>query len=695
MEQRYFNRDLSWLWFNHRVLEEAKDETVPLYERIRFLAIYSSNLEEFYRVRVSYYRNLLRELPSDHPKILEVDPAKVIEQINSLVGRFQEEFSLLFKKRIIPELRNNRIILLKTKDQLTDSQNAYVKKIFSQSVLPTLEPMLLVKKRIKPFLKTGQVYIVFKFFKKGYPFWMQHASYGLVKIPTDHDIPRFIELPEENGNFYIMFLEDLIIRNIHKLFPGYKYLEGYNIKITRDADFEYDDFVGDDLIEVIERIDSTREVGKPNRFQYDYRMPSSLLEFLKVTFNLDKQDLVRGGSIHNFRDFFGLPNPISPRLENSSLSPLRVSELDQAGSLLDEMRKNEYMLHFPFQSYGYFIQFLNEAANSPDVIEIRATQYRVATNSAVVNALISAAENGKKVTVFVELKARFDEEANLKYAQEMKKAGIKIIYSLPGLKVHGKIALVLYKNENGETDGTAFLATGNFNEKTARLYIDHGFFTSDSVIVSELKSLFAYFEDQLRVPVFKEILVPGFNMLKVFKKLFEQEIKNVKDGKPGYILLKMNGLEDPYMIEELYKASEGGVKIDLIVRGVCRLIPDQPFSQNIRVVRIIDRFLEHDRVYLFHNDGEDILYAGSADWMRRNLYRRIECVFPIKNKKLKKEMLHMLKLQLKDTVKARNIDKYMKNKIIPYEGSKPIRSQMAIYEYLRDKEVSKTNGTTK
>lgn len=687
-EIRYFNRDISWLWFNHRVLEEAKDPSLPLYERIKFLAIYSNNLEEFYSVRVSYYRNLLRELPADHPKIQEVNPARVIQDINNLVSRFQEQFSDLFRNKILPELRENRIILLRSNDHLSESQEAYVKRFFARTLLPVLEPMLLVKKRVKPFLKTGQLYITFKFVAKGLPFWLQKYRYGMIKVPTDHNFSRFVELPEENENYYIMFLEDIIIRYIHKLFPGYKFVQGYNVKVTRDADFEYDDFVGSDLIEVIELIDSTREIGRPNRFQYDSRMPAELVKFMKATFDLSDSDLVKGGSIHNFRDFFSLPNPVSPRLENPPQAPLRVKELEKCKSLLSEFRKHEYMLHFPYQSYSYFIKFLVEAANSPDVTEILATQYRVASNSAVVDALISAAESGKKVTVFVELKARFDEEANLRHAVLMKNAGIKIIYSIAGLKVHSKVALVLRKNNAGETSGTAFLATGNFNEKTARLYVDHGFFTSDKIIIDDLLKLFEYFEDQSISPVFKEILVPNFNMIPTYKMLIQQEIDLVSRGKEGYIILKMNGLEDPAMIDELYNASEKGVKIDLIVRGACKLVPGQSFSKNIRVVRIIDRFLEHDRVFYFKNNGDDVMYAGSADWMRRNLYRRIECVFPIKDKKIKREMLEMLEIQLNDNVKARLIDKQMRNRPIVREG-KPIRSQMEIYRYLQQKEADK------
>lgn len=687
----YFNRDISWLHFNHRVLDEARDKSLPLYERIKFLAIYSNNLEEFYRVRISYYRNLIRELPEKDPKFVRVKPYETIEEINKLVGQHQSEFSDIFNNEILPELRNNRIFLLRRKDKLNTSQKAYSKQIFNSNILPSLQPVVLKKRRIKPFLKTGQVYICIKFYRTGIPEWLQRSVYGLVKIPTDHDVARFIELPVEKGNYYIMFLEDLIMRNIKSIFTGYKVKSWFNIKVTRDADLEYDDYVGEDLIEVIERIGSTRELGHPNRFQFDQRMPVSMIEFLKATFDLEERDLIKGGAIHNFRDFFNFPNPIAPRLESEKNIPLRVKELDEADSLINEFSRKEYMLHFPYQTYNYFIRFLQEAVNDPNVSEIKATQYRVAANSAVVDALITAAENGKKVTVFVELKARFDEEANLRHARDMKQAGIKIIYSIPGLKVHAKVALIIRQMPDGTDQSVTFLATGNFNERTARLYCDHGFFTSDKKIISELKSLFNYLEDQRIRPRFSQILVPNFNMVERFEELIDQEIEHVRNGKEGYICLKMNGLEDPRMVNKLYQASEEGVKIDIIVRGICILVPKQKYSKNIRLIRIIDQFLEHDRVFVFNNNGKEIVYAGSADWMRRNLYRRIECVFPITNKKIKREIIDLLKIQLNDNVKARLIGDDMMNKRVKRTGQ-PVRSQLEIYKFLKQKDEQKRSS---
>ncbi len=680
----YFNRDLSWLHFNHRVLTEARDTSLPLYERIKFLAIYSNNLEEFYRVRVSYYRNLIRELDETHPKWKEVQPDVIIAKINELVAKYQLEFSKIFSQSIVPELRSNNIILLRTNATLTETQEAFVKKVFMNNVLSSLQPVLLKRKRIKPFLKTGQLYVVIKFVKRGLARIFSRSQVGMVKIPTDHNIARFITLPEENGNHFIMFLEDLIMRYIEKIFPGYKVVDWYNIKVTRDADLEYDDYVGEDLIDVIESIGSTRALGPPNRFQYDHRMPNAILSYLRDTLDLGNEDMVKGGSIHNFSAFFGFPNPLAPRLENDKLIPLRLRELDNCDSLIEEFQKHEYMLHFPYQSYSYFIRFLQEAANDPGVESIRSTQYRVASNSAVVENLITAAENGKKVTVFVELKARFDEEANLKHARDMKRAGIKIIYSIPGLKVHAKVALVTKKLGKRKKKSTAFIGTGNFNEKTARLYCDHGFFTSDDGIINDLDNLFKYLEDQSSKPSFKHILVPNFNMVETFERLIHQEIDHVKEGGRGYICLKMNGLEDEYMIDLLYEASEKGVEIDIIIRGICRLIPNQPYSKNIRLVRIIDKFLEHDRVFVFHNNGDELVYAGSADWMRRNLYRRVECIFPVRDESIKNEMIDILNIQLKDNVKARHINSKMGNSKIKREGEE-IRSQEAIYSFLKKK----------
>ncbi len=681
----YTNRDISWLSFNFRVLQEAMDKTLPLYERIKFLAIYSNNTEEFYQVRVSYYKHMLRherEFPKQHFK--NVDPAAIIRQINEIVTNQQSIFHLIFEQEIIPALRKNNIILVDEKVQLSDEQHSFVREVFYSNIITSVQPVLLVKKKVRPFMRTGQPYMALEMVSKDSNKNKQLERYGMIKIPTDHNISRFVELPEHNGKHYIMFVEDVIMKHIDAIFPGYKIKNSYSFKLTRDADMEYDDYEGDDLIEAIDRIRSVRSVGKPNRFQFDRAMPEKLLEYLTASFHISKDIMVMGGNRHNFRDFFSFPNPAYPKLEIQSLPPIPIPALaNQKKPIASLISKKDFLLSVPYQPFEHYLRFLREASTDPTVKEIKATQYRVSDHSVVVNSLIAAAENGKKVTVFVELKARFDEEANLKWAYEMTKAGIRIIYSIPNLKVHAKIALVIRKKGSKYGD-QAYLGTGNFNEKTARLYGDHGLFTSNPEVVSEVKELYRYLMDQQIQPEFKHILVPRFNMIPSFIEMIDQEIANVKAGKIGYILLKMNGLQDKEMVDSLYKASEAGVKVDLIIRGVCTLKTKKRYSKNIRVIRIVDRFLEHARVFVFLNDGEHRIYLGSADWMKRNLRSRVECVFPIYDPDLKKELLNILHIQLSDNVKACEIDENLRNQKIITKGP-DIRAQMTIYEYFKNK----------
>lgn len=683
---KYFNRDLSWLSFNYRVLEEAKDHSLPLYERIKFLAIYSNNLEEFYQVRVSYYRQLIKNAELFPLKIEEVKPEEIINKINETVSRYQIEFHQIFDSEIVPELAKNNIILINKNTPLTSEQQEQIEEIFTSEILSLLQPVLLLKKRIRPFLKTGQVYLVMEMVIKESKLTtntLPRKRYGLIKLPTDHNISRFVEINSTDGKFYIMFLEDVIMKYAYKIFPGYIVKKWHTIKLTRDADLDYDEYEEDDLIDAIQKISKSRTLGKPNRFLYDRQMTQGFLKYLVQSFGLKSNIVVKGGSYHNFRDFFSFPNPLSPLLENEKLPPLRIHALESTGAIKDAINEKDYLITVPYQSYDYFLRFLEQAAQDDSVREIKATQYRVADRSAVVNALMNAAENGKKVSVFVELKARFDEEANLRYASEMIKAGIHIFYSIPGLKVHAKVAMVIRDKRRfpGSKD-QAFISTGNFNEKTARLYIDHGLFTSNKEMISDLKTMLNYLENQDPKIRFKQLLVPGFNLISKFGQLINGEIEKAKQGKKGYILLKMNGLQDPIMVDMLYRASEAGVKIDLIVRGICILKTDKKYSKNIRVIRIIDRFLEHARVFVFHNDGNEIVYLGSADWMKRNLYRRVECVFPIHDTSIKQEIIDVLNIQLSDNVKACEIGTDMENNRIPTIG-KPIQSQIETYKYFK------------
>ncbi|MFO7869792.1 MAG: polyphosphate kinase 1 [Bacteroidales bacterium] len=690
MTFEYVNRDISWLYFNYRVLQEAKDLSLPVYERIKFLAIYSNNLEEFYRVRVSYYRRLIRELPAGHPKIEKVNPTDVISKINELVSAFQNEFNEVFRNTIIPELEENNIRIIDINTSVTVSQDTFIRNVFEAHILPHIQPVLLEKKRIKPFMRTGQIYIVIKLYRKSNTSltetsFVKRSAYGLVKLPTDHGVSRFVQIPlDEKGNHCIMFLEDVMMKYICDVYPGYIVDSWYSVKMTRDADLDYEDFDSKELIDIISNIAITRQLGLPNRFQYDSKMPKEMCEYIIDTFDIQNEDLVQAGKYHNFRDFFSFPNPISPKLETEQFRPMLHPVLQTTHSIIRQIEKTDVVLHFPYQSYSYFIKFLTEAAYDESVTEIKATQYRVADNSAVVKSLILAARNGKKVTVFVELKARFDEENNLRFAREMKHAGIQIIYSMPKLKVHAKVALVTRKNSKEKITQTAFLGTGNFNEKTAELYCDHGFFTGDKRITTELVELFNILERTISHYPFKHLLVPNNNMVDRFEELIRNEMVQAQKNKKAHIILKMNALEDPYMINLLYEASIAGVHIDILVRGACCLKPNQTYSKNIRLIRIVDSFLEHARVSYFYAQGEEHLYLNSADWMRRNLYRRIECGFPIYNTDIKKEILDILYIQLADNVKASYLSEETKNIRVPQKG-KIVRAQKEIYAYLQQK----------
>ena len=685
---QFLNRDLSWLSFNKRVLEEAANTNLPLYERIKFLAIYSSNLDEFYRVRVGTYKRFT-ELPAEDKSNLRENPDAILKNINAEVDRQQNKFGQIFTLDIIPALKENNIILYRD-EELCDEHHQFVKDFFLDNLLPHVQPMLLLKKQIQPFLQNNVVYIAVKLFKKrskkeeeGEP-KVRRSRYAIIKVPS-HRFARFIELPEKNGKHYIMFLDDIIKKRMKVLFPGYKIDSSYSFKLSRDADLLIEDEYSGDLIKMIENSLKKREIGTPSRFLYDESIPKDFLKFLKDSFNLVGNNMVKGARYHNFQDFFGFPNPNHPELERESTPPMKVKALQVNKSIFKAIGKKDHILHFPYQSYEYVIRFLNEAAIDPKVEEIKATQYRVADNSAVVNALINAALNGKKVTVFVEVKARFDEEANLKSAREMRKAGVTIIDSIPGLKVHAKIALVVRK---GDKKDYAFLSTGNFNEKTAKIYADHGLFTSDELIISELKQLFDYLENQTPGYEFSKLMVGKFNLRSGLAALIDQEIENVKNGGKGHIILKMNGLQERNMIAKLYEASEKGVKIDLIIRGICCLKPNKTYAKNIKVIRIVDQYLEHARAFYFHNKGEDLLYLSSADWMNRNLHRRIECAFPIQDPKIKKEVLDIIKIQLKDNVSARFLDSKLNNLPIPLNGNeKLIQSQLEITQYLSKKEI--------
>ena len=683
---KYFKRDISWLSFNYRVLLEAEDETLPIYERIKFLSIYSSNLEEFYEIRVAEHRGVIMKKNFTEESGAEAE--ETLAEITEEVNRQQREYYRIFSK-VLQEL-NRQDIYLYQDSRPEPFHEEFVHNFFNEEVFPFLSPVMIQAGDIRTFIRDRRLYLVIRMVKKSKrmaePDYVPDYYYALMKIPYAK-VPRFIELPTHEGKHYIMFIDDIIRANLSSIFPGYVVESCYSIKISRDADIYLDDEKGGNIVENIRKKVKKRKIGALSRFMYDSNMPDDFLAFICNAFGITTDDLVLGGRYNNLQDLIKLPNPRGKELEQQVPSPMRVPFLDEMGSVFRAVKKRDILLHFPYQSFDYLIRFLMEAAFDPKVDEIKITQYRVAENSAVINTLISAAQNGKKVTVFVELKARFDEENNMSTAERMEQAGIRIIYSIPGLKVHAKVAVILRKDkEDGcKRRDFAYLSTGNFNEKTARIYSDMALLTSNAELITDINKVFAVLEGKLAGPTFRHLLVARFNMVPELTRMIHREIEHVKAGRKGRIVLKMNGLHDQNMINELYNASENGVEIDLIVRGICCLVPNRPFSANIKVTRIVDMFLEHSRIWYFYNDGEEELFLTSADWMRRNLNRRIETAFPILNAEIKRNIIDILNIQLQDNVKACLIDEHLHNNFKRDGNPVKVRAQLAVYEYLKNK----------
>ena len=685
---QYFKRDLSWLSFNYRVLLEAEDDTLPVYERIKFLSIYSSNLEEFYEIRVAEHRAVI--MRKNYADESAAEAEETLAAITREVNRQQREYYRVFSEMILPEL-NRQHIYLYPNERPEPFHEAFVREYFNEEVFPFLAPVMIQAGDIRTFIRDRRLYLVVRMRKRRKrpddaagerpPY-----SYALMKIPYSK-VPRFIELPPRDGKYYIMFVDDIIRANLPSVFPGYEIDSCYSIKISRDADIYIGDESRGNLVENIRKNVQRRKIGALSRFMYDRAMPDDFLAFLCDAFGIRTDDLVQGGRYHNLQDLSKLPNPVGDRLEWHPPVPMRVPFLDEMGSVFKAVKRRDVLLHFPYESFDYLIRFLMEAAFDPKVDEIKITQYRVAENSAVINTLISAARNGKRVTVFVELKARIDEENNMRTAERMEQAGIRIIYSIPGLKVHAKVAVILRKDasDGSKRRDFAYLSTGNFNEKTAKIYSDMALLTSNAEIITDINKVFAVLEGRLREPTFRHLLVARFNMVPELTRMIQREIEHARAGRKGRIVLKMNGLHDTRMIDELYRASEAGVEIDLIVRGICCLVPDQPYSARIRVTRIVDMFLEHARIWYFYNDGQEDVYLTSADWMKRNLSRRIETAFPILDPDIKREIIDILRIQLSDNVKACRLDDRLRNQFKWDDNPRKVRSQLEIYNYLRNR----------
>ena len=693
-KNRYFKRDISWLSFNHRVLLEAEDDTLPLYERINFISIYSSNLEEFYKIRVADQKAIASGVTQSDEETMQ-SASELVSEINDIVNRQLEDRIRIYEQKIVPALRREHIIFYQTREEITAPQHKeFMRSFFREEIFPYLAPVPVNKEKVVSFLRDNRLYLAVRLFNKGVvPGSPHREQYFVMKLPYSK-VPRFIQLPKIGKNHYLIFIEDIIKENLDVIFPGYEIDCSYCIKISRDADILIDDAAPtSEIIEQVKKKVKKRKIGAVCRFVYDRAMPHDFLNFLVDTFRINRRELVPGDRHLNLEDLRHLPNPNNNARPVRKPQPMKLTCLDERESIFNYVVRKDLMLFYPYHSFDHFIHFLYEAAYDPHVREVMVTQYRVAENSAVINTLIAAAQNGKKVTVFVELKARFDEENNLATAEMMKAAGINIIFSIPGLKVHAKVALVLRRDEKGlKLPSYAYISTGNFNEKTATLYADIGLFTCNPVLVNDLHNLFRTLKGKTN-PVFHRLLVPRFNLIPELERLIEHEKELARQGKGGRIILKMNALQDPAMIEHLYEASEAGVEIDLIVRGICCLIPGQEFSRNIRVTRIVDTFLEHSRVWYFGNGGRPKLFLGSPDWMRRNLYRRIEAVTPVLDKEIKRQLIEMLTIQLNDKRKACFVDANLRNcPKSSHPQKEEIRSQYAFYEYLKQLNETTISG---
>ena len=686
-ENPIIHRDLSWLSFNFRLLQEATDRTVPLYERIKFLAIYSSNLDEFFRVRVANLKNLIK-VGKKTQRSLDFEPRELLENVLDTVNAQQEEFSNIMENQIIPDLKEYGIRMLRMKD-LKSGQKDYIENYFNENLIPYVQPMVLMEKKIRPFLNNGALYLVLRLLdlddKKG------KEKYGIVKVPSEFQ-ERFIVFPhEKKGKKNIIFLDD-IIRHCQKIiFPGFKILDSFSIKLTRDAELYIDDEFEGDLVSKIKKNLSKRKIGPASRLVYDREMPVEILEVLQDVFDLNDFDCLPEGRYHNNADLFKFPKLGIESLSEAPLKPLIINDLVN-GRIFSMIDEKDYLLHVPYHSYKPVVNFFDQAAIDPYVTHIKIIQYRVAAKSKIMDALIRAVKNGKQVTAFIEIKARFDEAANLAWGEKLELAGVKVYYSMPGLKVHSKMALIT-RNVKGNEENFAYFSTGNFHEGTAKIYSDLGLFTANKKLINEAKIVFDYLETKKRPKKpFEHIAVGTFALKAKLIKLVKHEMKLASKGQKAKIMLKMNSLEDSEMINLLYDASKAGVQITLIIRGICCLVPGiEGLSENITAFGHIDRFLEHARVFIFHNGGDELIYISSADWMVRNLHHRIETMVPILDKKVRKQIKDIINIQSSDNVKARRIHYKKNNNYRKTDSEVPVRSQMETYYYL-EKILSKQNS---
>lgn len=693
MENRYVNREISWLQFNARVLQEAADRNMPLVERLRFIGIFSNNLDEFFKVRYATVKRISMAGKSLKNIMVGYSADKLMEEITQIVIAQQAQ-SLEILDQIKNELAKENIFLI-DETEITVSQGAYIKDYFINTVSPALVTIILdeldelnihtesaaflaVKMVMKPENASSGLKNIFGIGKKD-------VRYALIEIPKS--INRFVVLPDEGEKKFIIMLDDLIRYNLGQIFNIFNYetLTAHMIKLTRDAELDLDSDLSKSFVEKLSASIKGRSASQPVRFVYDKDIAKDTLQFLLNKMGIENNDsIIPGGKYHNRRDYMSFPSLGRPDLQYKTYPPLPIEGLDLQGSLIKKIRMKDYLLYAPFHTFSYLIRFLREAAIDPKVKTIKITIYRLAKDSQIASSLINAAKNGKKVTVQIELQARFDEANNIRYAEKFQEEGIQIIFGIAGLKVHSKVC-VIEREEKGEIRRYGFISTGNFNESTAKIYTDITLFTAHQPILKEVNKVFKFFEAPYKVPRYKHLIVSPHYTRNKFFKLIDGEIQNAKAGKDARICIKINSLTDVKTVDKLYEASRAGVKIKMIVRGICCLIPGvEGMSENIEVISILDKYLEHPRLFVFHNGGDPSVFISSADWMERNLDARVEVGCPIYDEDIKRELIDTFNIGWSDNVKARVIDPGQTN---PYKRDEKlrVRSQFALYDYYLEK----------
>lgn len=687
---RFINRDLSWLQFNARVLQEAKDPSVPLIERLRFLGIFSNNLDEFFKVRYATIKRIVEAGKLGRNELGGMAAKELQEEITQTVIS-QQQLSLDILGGIEKELSKEGIHII-NEHQITEEQSVFITDYFLREVSPALVTIILTGLETFPALKDSAAYLAVRMELNEVNQETQDkpspVNYALIEIPKVID--RFVVLPEKNGQKYIILLDDLIRHCLGIIFSifAYKEISAFMIKITRDAELDIDSDLSRSFLEKISKSVARRSAGDPVRFVYDREIDPEMLAFLMEKMNIESTDsVIPGGRYHNRRDYMKFPSLGRQDLLYEVKVPLRIKGLSFEGSLLAKIAKKDYLLHAPYQSFRYVVKFLREAALDPQVQSIKITIYRLAEVSHIASSLINAAKNGKDVVVQIELRARFDEVANIHYAEQMQEEGVRMIFGVKGLKVHCK-ACVIERLEAGKIKRYSFLSSGNFNESTARIYTDYTLFTANEGIAKEINKVFNFFDVNYRVKTYKHLVVSPHYTRGVWERLIDNEVINKREGKAAGIQLKLNSLSDYRMIDKLYEASQVGVSIKIIVRGICCLIPGvKGQSENIEVISIVDKFLEHTRLYIFNNNNEPKYFISSADIMGRNLDTRVEISCPIYDLEIQQELQDTFDISWQDNVKARLISATQDNAYVR-EGGPAIRSQFAIYEYYQNKLAS-------